>query len=401
MKSCFVFLLTLVFFVNAHAQWKKVYIPTVKDLYDIQVVGNVAFAAGNSSALLRSDDTGKSWQNLTLTIPQNIRAVCFIDTLKGFIIGENARIQKTYNGGKTWTQKYIKTAAYGYDMSFLDKYGVAIGKDMLAISSTDTGNTWTVDTTLSKFKKLNSVCIAPDGKCWAVGDSGYILSKMVTGKKWKISKYPTKVDLNHVSFTDDGTLIIAGGMPDSAVVGKYYNILLISTDTGKTWQQNTIGEMKTINSAYFKNKDTGFLAGSNGLISKCSGGVSNRGLQLTGTASTLNKIWFSDGIGMVAGDGGALYRTDNEGGKVLAVQHPETGAPGFTVYPNPGNGEFNVFSDNQYDINIIDMQGKVVYSAQNCQYAHPVSLPVSGIYNVLVQFAGRPPVNTKLIVLPK
>lgn len=399
MKSCVFLLLSFLCAGDLCAQWKKVNLPTAQDLYDIQSVGNIVYAVGNNSAIIRSADTGKGWQNLVLTIPSNLRALYFFDSLRGYVIGENARIQKTVNGGKSWTQKYIKTAAYGYDMEFQGRFGVAVGKDMMAISSSDTGNTWTVDTTFSKFKKLNSVCIMPDGNCWAVGDSGYILSKKINARKWKISKYPTGVDLNHISVIGNSTLVITGGTPDTVIVGKYYNILLISTDTGKTWQQNSIGEMKIINSAFFHNADTGFLAGSNGLISKCSSGVSNRGLQLTGSASTFNKIWFADGIGMVVGDGGALYRTSNDGGKVLAARKEELQNQLCTVYPNPGNGEFTITSEHKgYELRVFDMQGRVVHTAGDCDQIYSFTLSSSGVYTLWLQLPGYISVCKKIVV---
>jgi photosystem II stability/assembly factor-like uncharacterized protein len=286
--------------------------------------------------LLKSTDTGKTWRNLNLSISQNIRAVFFLNKDTGFFIGENARIQKTNDGGSTWSQKYVRTAAYGYDIKFRGQYGISVGKDMLAVSSNNMGETWTVDTTFISNKRLNSVCILPNGQCWAVGDSGYILSKHISRRLWENKKYASKINFTSISAIGDSILIICGGMPDSANVGKFQNIILRSIDRGNNFVSSNMTEMKIPNSSYFFNADTGFVCGSNGLISKSYHPINKRGLQITGSASSLNAVFFEKNIGLSVGDGGSIYRTTNNGGYGLGlISSNETP---FIIYPNPSNG---------------------------------------------------------------
>jgi hypothetical protein len=94
--------------------------------------------------------------------------------------------------------------------------------------------------------------------------------------------------------------------------------------------------MKIPNCVYFFNSDTGFICGSNGLISKSYQALSNRGLQITGSASSLNSIFFEHNIGLSVGDGGSIYRTSNRGGYGLSVSSNRE-IP-FLVYPNPSAG---------------------------------------------------------------
>ncbi|MES2618996.1 MAG: YCF48-related protein [Bacteroidota bacterium] len=393
-----VLLLAFVVF-EANAQWKKISSTSFEDLYDISVVGHKTFAVGNNSTVLYSGDTGKSWKKMTLTIPNNLRSVCFIDTSIGFVIGENARIQKTTNGGKTWSQKYVKTAAYGYDIAFYNQYGIAVGKDMLAVSSSDTGETWKVDTTLIKFKKLNSVTITNDGNCWAVGDSGYILTKTILTRHWNITRYPSNVDFNHVSHIGNGTIIITGGMPDSSTVGKYFNIFLISVDTGKTWKQRTLSEMKIINTAYFISKDSGFLAGSSGIIVKCKGGIDDRGQQLSGVAASLNEIEFYNGIGLAVGDGGTVLRTTNYGGYALSLVTNKVPSIGIEIYPMPGNGNISLFATEQLSkVTVCNLAGQVVFESNNIEGKHVISDLVPGVYFVGVMNASGAFETLKVVV---
>jgi photosystem II stability/assembly factor-like uncharacterized protein len=334
----YIFILTAISLpASLPAQWKKISNPSSnKDLYDVQIIGKTAYTVGQNSALLKSVDTGKSWSNINLSIPQNMRAVFFINKDTGFIVGENARIQKTMNGGSTWSQKYVRTAAYGYDIHFRGQYGIAVGKDMLAVSSNNMGETWAVDTTFVSNKRLNSACILPNGQCWAVGDSGYILNKHISRRLWVNKKYNSKINFNSIVALGDSILIICGGMPDSATAGKFQNILLLSSNGGNSFSQSSLPEMKIPNCVYFFNSDTGFICGSNGLISKSYQALSNRGLQITGSASSLNSIFFEHNIGLSVGDGGSIYRTSNRGGYGLSVSSNRE-IP-FLVYPNPSTG---------------------------------------------------------------
>ena len=337
MKPYIFILITFCLPASLSAQWKKTANPSnAKDLFDVHMVGATAYAAGQNSALLKSTDTGKTWSSLNLSIPENIRALFFINKDTGFFIGENARIQKTSNGGSSWSQKYVRTAAYGYDIHFSGKNGIAVGKDMLAVSSSNMGETWNVDTTFISNKRLNSVCILPNGQCWAVGDSGYILNKHISRRLWENKKFASKINFNSINAIGDSILIICGGMPDSANVGKFQNIILRSDDGGKSFVSSSMTEMKIPNSAYFFNADTGFICGSNGLISKSYQPINNRGLQITGSASSLNSIFFINNIGLSVGDGGSIYRTTNRGGYGLSL--PNNKENPFLVYPNPSAG---------------------------------------------------------------
>lgn len=355
----FLLILLMLLGSSVSAQWKKMNLNSTKDFYDIHFSGPKGYAAGHNSALFKSSDSGKSWQSLALTIPSNLRAVYFISPDTGFVTGENARIQKTTNGGQTWTQKYVRTAAYAYDIQFAGTYGIAIGKDMLVISSSDAGETWTVDTTPLNGKQLNSACITPAGVCWAVGDSGIIIKKLVGQKKWFAVTGLTKVNLNSISSISASVLVAAGGMPDTAIIGKYYNVILKSTDSGNSWNQTTVPEMKTITSVCFVNGDTGFFAGSNGIICRTYDPLSQRAQQLSGTASTLNGIGNCGNNVFICGDGGTMLYSSNRGGYGLGINPLH--ASDVSLAPQPALGHLHLNSPSRITrLQVTDLSGRSV-----------------------------------------
>ena len=361
----FLLCICLISSFSLSAQWKKIYTGISNDLFDVHQAPGMVYAAGQGSTVLKSADSGKSWKKLNLTIPSNLRTVYFFDSLTGMVSGENARIQKTYNGGKTWTQKYVRTAAYTYDMTFNGSNGIAVGKDLLAISSNDAGETWTVDTTPLVRKQLNSVAISPSGHCWTVGDSGFIFKKHLSDKKWTQVNSGSMINLTSVSCIGDSIIIITGGMPDTALVGKHYNILLYSSDAGQSWFRTTLPELKTIYSSWFQDSDTGFICGTNGIISKSYQIFNFRSQQLTGTASALNKIDFQNNNGLVVGDGGTILRTTNRGGRGLST--PDLAIPSIKLYPNPSSSTFTVSAKDHQIISLTaqNINGQSIDILQN------------------------------------
>lgn len=382
-STAFLFFTSLMICNSSFGQWKKIYTGFNNDLYDVQTINKHAFACGQSSKVVYSADSGKSWKSLSLTIPANLRCLYFWDSLKGVVCGENARIQKTSDGGKTWTQKYVRTAAFSYDITFKGPIGLAVGKDMLVIASSNEGESWSLDTTFSIRKQLNSVAISNNGECWAVGDSGIIIHKKINQNKWSIIPSGTKINLNHVSCFNDSIILACGGMPDTAQVGVHYNVFLISRDTGKTWQSSIIPEMKTIFSASFITPDTGWMVGSNGIICKVYHPLYSRGQQLSGTANALNSVSHLSGYGLAVGDGGTILRTDNFGGFGLSANSIKQSR--ISIHPNPGSGYCHILSNDYIEkVEFISATGQL-FTLEVVDQTIDISFLPAGIYQIRIQ----------------
>jgi hypothetical protein len=113
-------------------------------------------------------------------------------------------------------------------------------------------------------------------------------------------------------------------------------------------------------SSYFFNSDTGFICGTNGIISKCYQVFNQRSQQLSGTATALNKIDFYHNNGLAIGDGGTILRTSNRGGFGLSI--PILQMPSISLYPNPSNGIFHNSAGLHAvkQISAIDQSGKLI-----------------------------------------
>ena len=136
-------------------------------------------------------------------------------------------------------------------------------------------------------------------------------------------------------------------------------------------------------SSYFFNSDTGFICGTNGIISKCYQVFNERSQQLSGTATALNKIDFYRNNGLAIGDGGTILRTSNRGGFGLNI--PIRQMPSISLYPNPNKGNFYISTGHHTirQIIAIDQSGKLldlVYS----DGVYSISGSVKGIYHLQI-----------------
>lgn len=398
-KYLLILLCFISFQISSYAQWKKAYTGYNDDLHDIQCIDNWVFTCGQNSRFLFSKDTGKSWQKRNITFPNNLRALYFFDSLTGIVAGENARVQKTYDGGITWSQKYARTASYAYDIQFQGNNGLLVGKDLLVARSNDAGETWKVDTTLVIKQILNAVAISPGGQCWAVGDSGYILHKTLNRGKWDVTQFLGGINLTNVSVFSDSIVIISGGMPDSNQLGVHYNILLYSSDTGKTWKSTPVKEMKTIYAASFLDEDTGLIVGSNGIVSKVYHPLNQRSQQLSGVASTLNDVFINPYVAFIVGDGGTLLRSTNRGGFGLSI-HAMSKLQTHRMYPNPNTGSFNISNaQNIEKVIAVDALGKTYeLNLQQDSYSLPVNL--KGQIQIIVYHKDHSIWVSQLMILP-
>ncbi|MBC7425153.1 MAG: T9SS type A sorting domain-containing protein [Bacteroidia bacterium] len=368
-----------------NAQWSKISLGTTNDLYDLNFTTHgQGYIAGQGTTIFKTKDSGVSWIKIAPGFSNNLRGILFKDTGTGFTFGENGNIYKTNNSAKTWNLKFSFIGSYLYNAAFYDSAIVAVGQRGLIASSRNTGEKWVTDTVATK-RSFYSVVFA-SGKFWAVGDSGAIYSRTLQRNKWINISYPTNIRLNNIQSLNDSVLIITGGMADTTSVGKFFNIVLFSEDSGKNWEQATIAEAKQINSAWHFNVDEGYLVGTTGLIVKSLNKGTINGRQSTNTSNSINDIVFLNGkSGFCAGDGGLLLKTKNTGGFGTDVKSVFTNNY-YQLYPNPilQGDDFIVELSNEVEsLQITDMQGRLIY---NNNYMVNNKLTFSGynagVYNV-------------------
>lgn len=256
-----------VFFVDADHGWGA--------------IGASSQFAYRSSLLFRTTNGGGSW------IPQSFDGTVglpfFIDQNRGWLVVETFRddfwdwhIERTVNGGETWTRLTLGSCAPGFSIWFLDanhgwwwhdqslcrtvdggqtweyldtqsfsnlevlrfvNANVGYARGFLdstgsweLLRSTDGGRVWQVVGALPA--EANKLWVAPQGDLvWAVGSQGRAWRSIDGGVTWIQAATPTTNDLHTVRFADR-----TRGWATSVD-----GVLLRSDDGGRTWTERGFG----------------------------------------------------------------------------------------------------------------------------------------------------------------
>ncbi|WP_370088637.1 WD40/YVTN/BNR-like repeat-containing protein [Ekhidna sp.] len=278
--------------------------------YKNQVLWGVDYGTG---IILRSTDTGKSWESAAILKAEYFEKIQFIDDLVGFVCGDYGYVYKTNDGGKSWkeisppidgriTERYRNDStksqqpegqfiAY-YDMSFKDsKNGFVSGFKMrpkvggssfqpLAFTTQDGGISWD-ETTIKELKKHEFIPTEEQeqvyqGGVFSLGDQLKWRTKKVEGEfvvqkssdggqSWDASRLPgyngkDKWMLRKILFLDNQRGLVFGGTLDD----KEKALLFLTHDGGLNWVQHEV-DWPHIHDAILVENSI-FISGKNGFF---------------------------------------------------------------------------------------------------------------------------------------
>ncbi len=241
--------------------------------------------------------------------------VYFIDNNIGFVVGgdrfQRTTILRTTDGGNTWKH-------YDYPEAGKGIYGInaapngklyAVGYDGKMLSSTDKGDSWQF-IQLSLWKEFKDAGYFSTNKGLIIGGvsfrAGYLLHVDANGQvnKWDSLGY----ELNDLAIANSTTAYISG-----------YGVLQKTTDGGQNWEvQSPVNENFT--AIHLRNEQELWLCGIAGSIYHTTDGGANweryrNGNDITQIKYKLLDIYFTDGLqGWAVGEGGIVIYSD-DGGK--------------------------------------------------------------------------------------
>jgi serine/threonine-protein kinase len=152
-------------------------------------------------------------------------------------------------------------------------------------------------------KNLNSIAFIDDYRGFIAGDSGLILNTSDGGITWKKLNTRYSYHFYSTSYSDDKLFFVG----DAGFIGILNNN---SSQIKKIDSQTS----ETLFKVYFKDANTGFIIGSNGLILKTSdGGLTWRKIQ-SNIQENLFSISFADSKnGIIVGWNGTILKTNDDG----------------------------------------------------------------------------------------
>ena len=263
----------------------------------------------------------------------------------------------------------------------------------IILKTIDAGITWT-KTELTYA--LNSVYFPDSNTGFAVGfeltDSfnGIVLKTTDGGTTWNFQAKLDYNPLNSVFFNDAMTGYVAGE-----------NIAKTS-DGGATWsgKYRGTGAYKSI---YFPTHTTGYAVDDEGGIIKTYDGGNTWVSDSSGTRNRFTSVFFTDSItGYVVGDGGTILKTSHR--RTDFIEEYKPSATNFTICPNPANTKITIIpakgSLEEMQVIICTIKGEQVMNKQFRDQHQPefdVSTLAKGIY--LVKIQSKDGVEVKKLVI--
>lgn len=309
----------------------------------------------NTNAPAELVDTSKE-------IPYDFQAVDFVDLSKGWIVGIDegnnvSAILMTTNGGATWSLTAEIIGDTLLDVDFADeKNGWAVGTEGVVYGSTDGGRTWAPEPLSSwqvrytreplKLKAQGDQDVAPminasvasmfsvgDKAGWAAGDvptgeglnvRGFALGSKDAGQSWSElvdgSGGGAPYSVNDLWFTSETDGWAAAGTLED----HQEDVLLRTTDGGRTWERRPTGTAQYLRAIQFVGKDLGWLVGITSVnddeergpskILTTTDGGATWTVQFNAPRSFYDVCFVDARDGWVVGDRASVYQTV-DGGK--------------------------------------------------------------------------------------
>lgn len=210
------------------------------------------WSADTKGRIWQTSDGGDSWFLISTKpidgfyMPQHM---IFHDDLHGWIVGLFT-VWQTVDGGKTWqislSISEISEPRVGrlYRGAFVDRaFGWLASSGPIVIRTTDAGRSWNTVAVSSDVTDLHDIFFVDQNTGWAIGrPHGGIYSTEDGGTTWREKLASSERSyLNSIFFVDrnEGWAV---GWRSSGLVDTRTGIVLHTTDGGKSWSHQAIGE---------------------------------------------------------------------------------------------------------------------------------------------------------------
>lgn len=351
--------------------WHNVPSGTAKKLLSISFGDNTTgYIGGEDSLLLKTTDGGETWHSISLTgvlLPlgaDDIVDVEFLSASVGYITATNhtfpylrGDVYKTINGGSSWTFVDAgNTAAYRTHF-FSEGNGFVIGSAFFAgnvvskISADTPSNYQYFSNNPSAFNFSVDFLNTQTGIVG--GEDGQVYRTFNGGTNWDTIQTSTDAVIYALKFLNDSTIL-------GATVG----VLIISFDTGRTWQtefNSLTFDYPGMKAITFSAKDS-FIAVGNGET------LPEKGL-IYWHDHTTNKFLHVDqplyGVAMIndtvayaVGDSGLIVT--NKTAPITGINASASITEQLKIYPNPTTGTCTTLLPIVHTLKVYDVSGRLI-----------------------------------------
>jgi len=362
------------------------------NINDFQYINDTLVYAYGTDRIIKSDDKGDTWSLLNMLTSYSAKTY-FINQTIGFSAASH-KLLKTYNAGLSWDTVWNHNMQYGSglitDIKFYnDTIGFACGSRYIPggggwygiiLRTYDSGNNWNEvynnppwGTSIDKIDILNNIV-------YGIADIGYLLKSLDSGINWtgiimNLDPYFSSTStLNSIYFSNNDTAYIASSpieiTPEYCLCKRK---ILRSTDGCQTWitqylDATDLCQDKLLNSIFFCNDTTGFSVGYHKILrtDNCGGNIN-----ILDTIQYQNIVQLKTGVNLL-----------------------------FNIYPNPTENYVHIEckTNEFFEIELTNIIGELLYKSILVQTNHTIDMTkfCSGIYFIKLK-SGLNTMTEKLI----
>jgi len=356
--------------INSHSQgWFPLTANTNKWHHSTFFVNSLTgYLSGEDGEIYKTTDGGSSWILKPSGTAYGLYTLFFMKNVNpsvGYAGGEYGLLIKTVNSGENWN-----TLTTPLDSSILSIYFADINTGYASsvlgkiIKTTNGGSSWTLLNTGVNFKIVNSLFFINSNLGYAAGELGLFLKTTDGGTSWINQTTQTNFYIKSLFFINDNTGYASGGK--SGEGGKIFK----TTNGGVNWVFIDPGTFNHLLSICFVNTNTGFASGHSGTILKTTNSGNSWFSQESGSINTLRSLCFTSiDTGYISGSFGTILKTTT-GGNPIGINLINTRVPQtFSLkqnYPNPFNPltkiTFDISHKTDVFISIYNSLGEIVTS---------------------------------------
>ncbi|MGE5353887.1 MAG: YCF48-related protein [Syntrophothermus sp.] len=233
-------------------------------LSDIQFVDSLyGWASGTFGTIMKTTDGGENWA--VLQTPENdlLMKISFGSRNKGLVSSYNRITYITNDGGLSWDTLKALNGLYVHSMQWLDDnvgFVSSLYDPARLLKTTDGGKTWT--DLINGITTTNAGCLffLDDNYGWAAFGGNKIGATTDGGKTWELTTVPGYLPtVSQIQFIDKSNGFLAG---ITSGLGDYemYGIFAFTTDGGHSWTSREIPDKNSnLSQVHFVDANTGYI----------------------------------------------------------------------------------------------------------------------------------------------
>ncbi|WGV28826.1 photosynthesis system II assembly factor Ycf48 [Halotia branconii] len=292
--------------------WKIISVPTDAKLLDIAFTNDPqhGFLVGSNATLLETNDGGNTWEPLTLALDDpksRFDSVSFADQ-EGWIVGEPSLLLHTTDEGRSWSRIPLSEKLPGSPIAIkaLGNNTAEMATNVGAIyKTTDGGKNWKaqVEAAVGVVRNMER---SADGRYVAVSAKGSFYSTWEPGQNaWVPHNRNSSRRVENMGFSENGQLwlLARGGQ-----------VQFSDPNQSDEWQEAQSPELSTswglLDLAYRTPEEIWIGGGSGNLLRSADGGKTwEKDRAVEDVAANLYKIvFFQPEQGFIIGDRGVLLK---------------------------------------------------------------------------------------------